>query len=155
MNSDEDFEPVRAQAVAALTASQDAATQRIQQTEASAGYIGTVFQFIVVLLVPAIVLLFYRRRAKSQLREETIRMDARLETHRAVAEAKRNLIAAVSHELRTPLTSISGFADLLKEDETLSPVQHDMVEVIDAEASELARMIEDFLVAARSRRRHR
>ena len=76
-------------------------------------------------------------------------MDARLETHRAVAEAKDNLIAAVSHELRTPLTSISGFADILKEDETLSPTQHDMVEVIDAEASELARMIEDFLVAAR------
>ena len=144
-----DFEPVRAEAVAALTASQDAAADLIQQTEASAGYIGTVLQFVVVLLVPAVALLFYRRRAKSQLREETIRMDARLETHRAVAEAKDNLIAAVSHELRTPLTSISGFADILKDDQTMSPAQHDMVAVIDAEAKELARMVEDFLVAAR------
>ncbi len=76
-------------------------------------------------------------------------MDARLETHRTVAEAKDNLIAAVSHELRTPLTSISGFADILKDDQTMSPAQHDMVEVIDAEAKELARMVEDFLVAAR------
>ncbi len=146
---DEELEPVRAQAVAALSATQDAATQRIQQTEASAGHIGTVLQFIVVLLVPAIALLFYRRRAKSQLREETIRMDARLETHRAVAEAKDNLIAAVSHELRTPLTSISGFAEILRDDETMSPAQHDMIEVINGEAKELARMVEDFLVAAR------
>jgi signal transduction histidine kinase len=144
-----DIEPARAQAVAALTKAQDDATDRIQQTEATAGYVATILQFIVVLLVPAMALLFYRRRVNSQLREETIRMDARLETHRAVAEAKDNLIAAVSHELRTPLTSIAGFAEILHDDEMLSPAQHDMVEVINTEAKELARMVEDFLVAAR------
>lgn len=144
-----DFEPARADAVAGLNAAQNSAAEQIEQTEASAGYVATVLQFVMVLLVPATALFLYRRRAKAQLKEETIRMDAQLETHRAVAEAKDNLIAAVSHELRTPLTSISGFAEILEDDENLSPAQRDMVEVINGEAKELARMVEDFLVAAR------
>lgn len=66
--------------------------------------------------------------------------------------SKDELIASISHELRTPLTSVVGFAELLQETESgLSPAEkEEMLTSITEQASDIADIIEDLLVAARA-----
>jgi two-component system phosphate regulon sensor histidine kinase PhoR len=51
----------------------------------------------------------------------------------------------MSHELRTPLTSINGFAELLTQDQTLSPQAREFVSIIANESQRMSRMINTFL----------
>jgi signal transduction histidine kinase len=58
-------------------------------------------------------------------------------------------VAAVSHELRTPLTSISGFVEMLgDEEEDLSPAGRNYVKVIGRGTARLQRIVEDLLLVA-------
>ena len=67
-----------------------------------------------------------------------------------LVRAKDQFIAAVSHELRTPLAAVLGFAeevhDSMSADDALQP----MVGVIADQSAEMAAIIEDLLVVARS-----
>lgn len=67
-------------------------------------------------------------------------------------DSKDQLIASVSHELRTPLTAVGGLAEeLLSAGEALGAEDRDqLLEVIASESMEMADLIEDLLVAARS-----
>jgi signal transduction histidine kinase len=66
----------------------------------------------------------------------------------ALVEAKDVFLAAASHELRTPITSILGFADELAErwDHYTDPQRREFVGVIGAQAEQLARLVDDWLV---------
>lgn len=70
----------------------------------------------------------------------------------ALISSKDQLIASVSHELRTPLTSIIGFTELLlTERDTLSTDDlSEMIQTVAAESTDLAGIVEDLLVAART-----
>ena len=58
-------------------------------------------------------------------------------------------VAAVSHELRTPLTSITGFLEMLgDEEEELSPAGRTYLSVIRRGTSRLRRIVEDLLLVA-------
>jgi signal transduction histidine kinase len=57
-------------------------------------------------------------------------------------------VAAVSHELRTPLTSISGFLELLAEEQELGPASRKYVDVIRRGNDRLRRIVEDLLLVA-------
>jgi signal transduction histidine kinase len=58
-------------------------------------------------------------------------------------------VAAVSHELRTPLTSISGFLELLTDEEhVLGPAGRRYVDVIRRGNARLCRIVEDLLLVA-------
>jgi len=57
-------------------------------------------------------------------------------------------VAAVSHELRTPLTSISGFVELLAEEDELGPAGRKYVDVIRRGNVRLRRIVEDLLLVA-------
>jgi signal transduction histidine kinase len=58
-------------------------------------------------------------------------------------------VAAVSHELRTPLTSITGFLEMLgDEEEELSPAGRTYLSVIRRGTSRLQRIVEDLLLVA-------
>ena len=58
-------------------------------------------------------------------------------------------VAAVSHELRTPLTSISGFLELLADEEhELGPAGRRYVDVIRRGNARLRRIVEDLLLVA-------
>lgn len=66
--------------------------------------------------------------------------------------SKNQFLASVSHELRTPLTSVVGFAELLR-DPTIKMSDTDrqeMVSLVAEQGFDLANIIEDLLVAARS-----
>ncbi len=84
-------------------------------------------------------------RQRSQTRKE-------LEKLRELSRAKDQFLASVSHELRTPLTGVLGFAELLRDDHSdLSDTDRvSMISNIAAEAADLAAIIDDLLVAARS-----
>jgi PAS domain S-box-containing protein len=71
---------------------------------------------------------------------------------RDLAAAKDEFIASISHELRTPLTAVIGFAELLRElaAEVLSTDAVEMAEAIVQESNDLAYIVDDLLVAARS-----
>jgi signal transduction histidine kinase len=65
-------------------------------------------------------------------------------------EAKDRFIASVSHELRTPLTAVLGFAEILKTPNDLTVEERTTVmTTITDEATDLAHLIDDLLVAAR------
>lgn len=78
---------------------------------------------------------------------EQIETQRRLE---GLVRSKDQFIAAVSHELRTPLSSVLGFAELIKDEiEDEDPLQPMIGEVAD-QSAEMAAIIDDLLVAARS-----
>ncbi|MDJ0953891.1 MAG: HAMP domain-containing sensor histidine kinase [Acidimicrobiia bacterium] len=68
-----------------------------------------------------------------------------------VLESKDQFIAAVSHELRTPLASVLGFSEIIRERMQIAdPLEPMIVEVAD-QSAEMAAIIDDLLIAARSR----
>ncbi len=85
-----------------------------------------------------------RHQIQSDLRQANERLQALIRT-------KEQFIATVSHELRTPLTSVLGFSEVLRDDtgNGMSSEQREIVEAIADEASDLAAIIDDLLVAAR------
>ncbi|MBT8207369.1 MAG: PAS domain S-box protein [Acidimicrobiia bacterium] len=66
--------------------------------------------------------------------------------------SKDELIASVSHELRTPLTAVVGYAEILRDQrDALSVDERDeIIGSIVGQGSDLADIVEDLLVAARS-----
>ncbi len=70
----------------------------------------------------------------------------------ALLTSKDQLIASVSHELRTPLTAVVGLAETLRENDVeIDSVERDqLIGVIAAESREMADLVEDLLIAARS-----
>jgi signal transduction histidine kinase len=74
---------------------------------------------------------------------------ARLEASLA---SKDQLIASVSHELRSPLTVVGGLAEELRSagDRLGDEERKELLAVIATESSEMADLVEDLLVAARS-----
>ncbi len=69
-----------------------------------------------------------------------------------LARSKDELIASVSHELRTPLTGIVGFTQLLQDStiELTPEERQDMINLVALEATDIANIVEDLLVAART-----
>jgi len=71
---------------------------------------------------------------------------------RELTQAKDQFLASVGHELRTPLTSVLGFAEILRGDTTdLSEAERlAMISSVADEATDLASIVDDLLVSARS-----
>ena len=74
---------------------------------------------------------------------------ARLED---LISSKDQLIASVSHELRTPLTAVVGLAEELQADDGSigEEERRQLIEVVATESREMADLVDDLLVAARS-----
>ncbi|GAB1642179.1 ATP-binding protein [Krasilnikovia sp. MM14-A1259] len=68
-----------------------------------------------------------------------------------VDAAKTEFLSTVSHELRTPLTSVSGYLEVIIDQEAgpLTSIQDRMLEVIDRNVGRLRRLIEDLLIMSR------
>lgn len=66
--------------------------------------------------------------------------------------SKDQLIASVSHELRTPLTAVVGLAEELRENSTTihGEEKEQLIDVIATESREMADLVDDLLIAARS-----
>lgn len=80
-----------------------------------------------------------------------VRMEVALDiTERKEMErTKEELLAAVSHDMRTPLTAITGFAEVLADDQTLPAQGRRHAETILREAEKLHELIQLFLEVRR------
>lgn len=68
-----------------------------------------------------------------------------------LVRAKNDFIAKVSHELRTPLTAVVGLAaELEAGDDLTNDDRMDLTRLVAAQAREMAGIVEDLLVAART-----
>ncbi len=100
-----------------------------------------------------------RRAAEEETRRQTAlliqeidahkRTDAELQRAKEVAEsanlAKSRYVVGLSHELRSPLNAISGYAQLLEQDTTLSTKPRDQVRVVRRSADHLSGLIDGIL----------
>lgn len=65
-----------------------------------------------------------------------------------MSAARSQFLSKVAHELRTPLTVVKGWASMLRHGELL-PAQERIVDVIDQQVDELARLVNDLLDLSR------
>jgi CheY-like chemotaxis protein len=77
------------------------------------------------------------------------RTDAELQRAKEVAEsanlAKSRYVVGLSHELRSPLNAISGYAQLLEQDDSLQTRPRDQVRVVKRSADHLSGLIDGIL----------
>jgi signal transduction histidine kinase len=135
--------------LAPLGVHMDTLESTIRDSEATAQLFSGAIRFAVTLILPGLAILVYRRRAAAQVREARTVIEAEREADRRVALAKDQFVAGMSHELRTPLTGIYGFSELLLDSPPDAAADRELVTVINAEAAELSRMVEDFIALSR------
>lgn len=121
---------------------------QIVANEQTSDRIALVLRIAVMLLIPLAVILVYRRRAASQVRQARSEMEVALEAERTINRAKSDFVAGLSHEMRTPLTGIYGFSEILLETVD-DEVVHEMVAEIHGQSAELTRMVDDFITMSR------
>ena len=67
----------------------------------------------------------------------------------AANRAKSVFLANMSHELRTPLHAVLGFSTLLRTDPSMSPQQHESLDIINSSGEHLLGLINDVLDMAK------
>ena len=131
-----------------LSIERDSAAQAVSDTTDSLSSLTRLVGFLTIFLIPLVAVFVYWLIARRQLRDATAHLDARIEAEKTLGRAKDQFIANVSEELRAPLTSIYGFSEVLLDKGFIDPQAGDLVGLINQESAELARMVEDLLVAA-------
>jgi signal transduction histidine kinase len=85
-----------------------------------------------------------RERAEQMQRQLAVQNEQLLELDRL----KDEFVWSASHELRTPLTAVTGYVELLLEDET-DEQAHRYLEIVQRNARRLRELVDDLLLAAR------
>ncbi|MGA7270089.1 MAG: HAMP domain-containing sensor histidine kinase [Acidimicrobiia bacterium] len=132
-----------------LSALQDQIRADIASSQASAARLWVGIRLAITLALPILAILFYRRQAAAKLRRAELKMEAEIEAQREISRAKDEFVSAISHEIRTPLTGILGFSEMLVDSPPDAGADRDLVRIINAEANDLNRMVDDFIIASR------
>lgn len=128
----------------------DKAIEAVSSTDTWVSRLGNLPAFFAAFFIPALAIFAYRRIAWGQLRLAEVQLDSRLQSEQQLLRAKDEFVANISHELRTPLTTIYGFSEILVEQGVIDADQSmELIEIINAESTELHRMVEDLLASAR------
>ena len=110
-----------------------------------------------------LVLLWDMSERAAQEQERDRRLGAELASRHAAEDARRELseqneelrelddlktrfLATVSHELRSPLTSIVSYAELIRDEEELSPTATRFLDVIARNAERITKLVGDLLL---------
>jgi signal transduction histidine kinase len=113
-----------------------------------------------------LVLLWDMSEHAAQERERDRRLEAELASRQAAEDARRELseqndelreldelktrfLAVVSHELRSPLTSIVSYAELIRDEDLLSPTAARFLDVISRNAERITTLVGDLLLLSR------
>ncbi|MDX2468313.1 MAG: HAMP domain-containing sensor histidine kinase, partial [Acidimicrobiia bacterium] len=132
-----------------VTVERDERAVALEDAKSGVGRLAQIAGFLTALLLPVGAFVVYRMSVVRQLEVAESHLDARLEVEKSVGRAKDQFIANVSQEIKTPLTSIYGFSEELLDQGFVDPTAAgDLVGLINDESAELARIVEDLLVAA-------
>ncbi|MGH3067681.1 MAG: PAS domain S-box protein [Streptosporangiaceae bacterium] len=113
-----------------------------------------------------LVLLWDMSERAAQERERDRRLEAELASRHAAEHARQELseqndelreldelktrfLATVSHELRSPLTSIVSYAELIRDEDRLSPAAARFLDVISRNAERITKLVGDLLLLSR------
>jgi signal transduction histidine kinase len=117
---------------------------------------------VYVLALTTVVIIYWRFSETLEgalAREETLRRGVEAEKLTMERErlehlvrSKDEFVASVSHELRTPLAAVLGFAEILRDGQVnlSSDERNELTSTIAREAYDLAGIVEDLLVSART-----
>ena len=130
-----------------LLAEREADLAEVNASDRSTATWSTVTRFLLAAVLPLLIIILYREIVRRQQRQAEL--EIRLDAERQLSKAREDFIANASHELRTPLTSIYGIAQLLREEPDMPVSAEEMIDIINSEASDLTRMVEDLLTTAR------
>jgi signal transduction histidine kinase len=83
------------------------------------------------------------RHAAEEARQELAAQNDEL---RELDELKTRFLGTVSHELRSPLTSIVSYAELIREEDELSPTTARFLDVISRNAERITKLVGDLLL---------
>jgi signal transduction histidine kinase len=139
--------PALDEIAAEATTTANAAQARIDAEGSRAGDAARASSLVVALIVPAVAI--WSVFSANRRREERLKLRARLDQSLALVKARDELIAGISHQLRTPLTAISGYAQAMLEYPDDRPFLLEGLEVVEGQAAELSRMIDDMVTMAR------
>jgi signal transduction histidine kinase len=104
--------------------------------------IGGAIRLSVTLLIPAVVMIIYWFVVQRQVRTAKSDLQSRL-------DSGQDLISRVSHQLRDQLTVIYGFSEALLDSDMSDQAEvRDVVTIINAEAVDLSRIVDDLVSAA-------
>lgn len=132
-----------------LESRQTALTETIEASDDISGRISRITFVAIAFMVPATTMLVFWLVLRRRMRIREAEMAAEVESERELNRAKDELIAGLSHELRTPLTTIFGFSEILYDDNSIQGEAHELLGLINASSSDLNRMVNDLLTAAR------
>jgi signal transduction histidine kinase len=122
-----------------------------QSAAQSTGFI-IIFGTIAAIIVSVISTVIINKKLKDRQKLEQANLELQTESEKLqeIDKTKGELFAMVSHELKTPLVTISGYAEMLREDGvigTLNKEQTDAVDTINSQVVKLERLISDVLDA--------
>jgi signal transduction histidine kinase len=104
--------------------------------------VGQAIRLSVTLLIPAAVMIAYWFIVQTQVRTAKSDLQKRL-------DSGQDLIARVSHQLRDQLTVIYGFSEALLDSDMSDQAEvRDVVTILNAEAVDLSRIVDDLVSAA-------
>ncbi len=106
-------------------------------SEESKQYLDKIMSQLAIALNKALV---YKR-----LQELVVELEIQKRKAEESTELKSKFLAIMSHELRTPLNAILGLAQLLSEDQTLTPRNRERLHVLMTSGKRLLQMINDVL----------
>lgn len=130
-----------------LIAEREIELEAVNNSDRSTATYGNVTRFLLAAVIPLLIIILYREIVRRQQRQAEL--EIRLDAERQLSKAREDFIANASHELRTPLTSIYGIAQLLREEPGMPVTAEEMIDIINSEATDLNRMVEDLLTTAR------
>lgn len=104
----------------------------------------------VTITIISTVAIFKKMKQRDEIEKTNIDLHLETEKLKERDNAKAELSAMVSHELKTPLVTISGYAEMLKDESVLgalSPEQIHAVDTISSQTVKLERLISDIMDA--------
>ena len=131
-----------------LLAKRTATSQSVTQNTQFVIIFGTTAAIIITAI--STIIINKKLRDRQKLEKTNLELQIESEKLHEIDKTKGELFAMVSHELKTPLVTISGYAEMLKENGvlgTLNKDQIDAVDTINSQVLKLERLINDVLDA--------
>lgn len=137
-----------------LTAERDARAAEVEDARGLSGAMALIAGFLTVLALPVLAMAFYRRSAKRQLEVAEAHLEARLAAEKSLGLGRDRARLDASQKLQASVTSIHESSEtLLHPGSVDSSEAGELVGIVNAEAAESGRIVENLLLATHEENR--